>query len=67
MALNDTWTKSSRSNNNGACVEVRQLDDVLDDVIEVRNSKNPTGPVVPFTVAEWDAFVGGVKDGEFDL
>ena len=64
MTLTATWQKSSRSNNNGACVEVRQVDD---GVIEVRNSTNPTGPVVPFTVAEWDAFTAGVKDGEFDL
>jgi hypothetical protein len=35
--------------------------------IAVRDSKNPTGPVLLFTQSEWDAFVGGAKDGEFDL
>ena len=62
MALSNTWTKSTRSNNNGACVEVRQVD----GVIQVRNSNIPDSPVVPFTAAEWDAFIGGAQDGEFN-
>ena len=33
----------------------------------VRDAKNPAGPALIFTPAEWDAFVGGAKDGEFDL
>jgi hypothetical protein len=35
--------------------------------IAVRDSKNPVGPALIFTPDEWDAFVGGAKDGEFDL
>ena len=31
------------------------------------NSAEPDGPKLYFTEAEWDAFVLGVKDGEFDL
>ena len=59
------WKKSSRSNGNGGnnCVEVA----VLDTAIAVRDSKSPTGPALIFTHAEWEAFVGGAKDGEFDL
>ncbi|RAY13470.1 DUF397 domain-containing protein [Actinomadura craniellae] len=34
--------------------------------VVMREAKNPEGPVLYFTEAEWDAFVGGVKDGEFD-
>jgi hypothetical protein len=32
----------------------------------VRDSKNPTGPALIFTPGEWDAFLAGAKDGEFD-
>ena len=38
-----------------------------DHVITVRDAKNPDGPKLIFTPDEWDAFVAGVKDGEFDL
>jgi hypothetical protein len=39
----------------------------VDGVVAVRDSKDPAGPALVFTPAEWDAFVGGAKDGEFDL
>jgi Domain of unknown function (DUF397) len=44
-------------------VEVAGL---ADDIIMVRDSKNAKGPVLGFTQGEWDAFVGGVRNGEFD-
>jgi hypothetical protein len=31
----------------------------------VRDSKNPTGPALIFTAAEWSAFTAGVRSGEF--
>lgn len=58
-----TWIKSSLSQYNGNCVEVAGL---ADDIIWVRDSKNPRGRVLGFTTAEWDAFIGGVRNGEFD-
>jgi hypothetical protein len=58
------WKKSSKSGSNGgSCVEVRQYD----DAIQVRDSKDRTGPVLTFTRDEWRAFISGTKDGEFDL
>jgi Domain of unknown function (DUF397) len=57
------WAKSSLSYANGNCVEVAGLSD---DLIRIRDSKNPNGPMLQFTPAEWDAFVGGVRNGEFD-
>jgi hypothetical protein len=31
----------------------------------VRNSRQPDGPALIFTPAEWGAFLGGACDGEF--
>jgi hypothetical protein len=56
-----TWRKSSHSGQNG-CVEVAHGD----DQIAVRDAKDPSGPVLRFTVHEWRAFLAGVRDGEFD-
>jgi Domain of unknown function (DUF397) len=39
----------------------------VDDLIGLRNSADPQGAVLVFTQAEWDAFVAGARDGEFDL
>lgn len=57
------WFKSSRSRASKDCVEAAFLGE---GQVGVRDSKNPTGPALVFAPAEWDAFVGGVKDGEFD-
>ena len=55
------WLKSSRSQYN-TCVEVC----FVGDRVPLRNSRDPDGPVLVFTASEWDAFVAGVKLGEFD-
>lgn len=57
------WRKSTRSDGGDNCVEVARA---ADGTIGVRDSKNRTGPVLQFTPAEWEAFTGGVRDGEFD-
>jgi hypothetical protein len=59
-----TWVKSSFSFANGDCVEVASLPD---GHIGVRDSKDTAGPVLRFTSSEWQAFVAGARNGEFDI
>jgi hypothetical protein len=47
---------------NGTCVEV-----ALGELVLVRDSKDPEGPVLVFTTAEWEEFLRGVKAGMFDI
>lgn len=55
------WRKSARSGSYG-CVEVA----IVGDQVAVRDSKDRNGPVLLFTAAEWQAFLGGVRLGELD-
>jgi len=58
-----TWIRSRRSGPTGGnCVEVAFL---AGGQIAMRNSRHPQGPALIFTRSEWDAFLGGAKDGEF--
>lgn len=52
------WRKSSRSGNEGACVEVA---DNIPGVVAVRDSKDPHGPALTFSPEEWSAFVTFAK------
>jgi hypothetical protein len=53
----------SRRCESHACVEVAA---VADGVL-VRNSVHPEAGTLRFTTAEWVAFLGGVRDGDFDF
>jgi hypothetical protein len=57
------WVKSSLSYSNSNCVEVA---DLSGGQVGVRHSKHTEGPVLRFTPDEWQAFLGGVHNGEFD-
>lgn len=62
------WRVSSRSGSGagGTCVEVGPLNDDTGRVA-LRHSQHPNGPVIIYTRAEWDAFLTGAKDNEFDF
>jgi hypothetical protein len=58
-----SWIKSSFSYANGNCVEVASLPG---GHIGIRDSKDSEGAILRFTSDEWQAFLGGVRNGEFD-
>ncbi len=54
------WRKSSYSGSNGGgCVEVA---DNLPGFVAVRDSKDPDGPALRFSPADWRAFTAGLKN-----
>jgi Domain of unknown function (DUF397) len=58
------FKKSSFSAQNGGCVEVARP---AASQVLVRDTKNRDLPAHSYTDTEWDAFIKGVKAGEFDL
>lgn len=53
-----TWTKSSYSTGNGACVEVKSP---VVAAMAVRDSKVPQGPVLTFPAEAWKSFVASIR------
>jgi hypothetical protein len=59
------WRKASYSTTNGGgCVEVATD---LPELVAVRDSKDPDGPVLVFTPADWQDFIADLKAGRHDL
>lgn len=57
-----SWIKAQASTHNGACVEIA----ATRGKIAMRDSKDPCGPVLVYTPAEFSAFLDGARNGEFD-
>lgn len=58
------WIKSSRSQpQTNDCVELAAGEG---GTTHMRDSKDPSGPVLTFNRSEMAAFIGGAQDGEFD-
>jgi hypothetical protein len=81
--LTPDWRKSSYSNGQSSCVEVKgiwrkstysngQASCVevrlgTPDAVAVRDSKNPAGGMLAVTPAAWSAFRTDIKAGKFNL
>ncbi|WP_084010974.1 DUF397 domain-containing protein [Pseudofrankia sp. DC12] len=57
------WRRTSFCGETNACVDVA----FRPTGVAVRDSKDPSGPVLLFTTAEWAGFLRGVHNGEFEL
>ncbi|MGI5329111.1 DUF397 domain-containing protein [Actinomadura nitritigenes] len=57
------WRTSSYSGGSGTeCVEVGSMT----RRVMARDSKDPSGPVLAFSPAEWAVFLGDAKRGRYD-
>ena len=56
------WIKATASGGGGNCVQMRRHD----GMVEIRDSKDPDGPVLRFTGTEFTAWLDGAKNTEFD-
>lgn len=56
------WRRSRRCDT-GSCVEVA----LIGNDVAVRDSKNPDGLVLRFSMDEWDTFQEGVRAGDFSF
>ncbi|GAA2052272.1 hypothetical protein GCM10009839_69510 [Catenulispora yoronensis] len=57
------WFKSSFSGQQGNCVAVR----FASGMVYVRDDKVADGPVLAFNRGEWEAFLLGAFNGEFEI
>ncbi|MGW4159165.1 DUF397 domain-containing protein [Streptomyces sp. NPDC004788] len=57
------WFTSSYSENGGNCVQVAANLAASRGLVPVRDSKNPTGPVLDLSAAAFSSFVASVKGG----
>jgi hypothetical protein len=57
------WRKSTKSGNNGGCVEYTQIG----SLVAIRDSRNPDRAPLIFDANEWDCFLDGAAKGEFPV
>ncbi|MDG4828667.1 DUF397 domain-containing protein [Solwaraspora sp. WMMD1047] len=58
--LDETWRVSTRTGTQGQCVEAR----VAGRRVEIRDSKDRSGPVLTFTPGSWTSFVAFLDTGQ---
>ncbi|MGW4379289.1 DUF397 domain-containing protein [Kitasatospora sp. NPDC004531] len=59
------WHKSSYSGGGGDCVEACHDFEATHGLTFVRDSKDPSGPVLTFAPAAWAAFTEAAGSGKF--
>ncbi|BCJ59887.1 DUF397 domain-containing protein [Micromonospora endophytica] len=59
------WRTSSRSNDQGLCVEVADNLARVRGVVGIRDSKDQAGPVLMVSPPGWSAFVDAIRTGTF--
>lgn len=59
------WRTSSRSNDQGLCVEVATNVVAAHGVVGVRDSKDPSGPTLAVNPPGWTAFITAIRAGAF--
>lgn len=58
------WERTTREDGTPAALEIGYADNGL---VALRMADDPEGDILIYTPAEWEAFVEGVRDGEFDI
>jgi hypothetical protein len=58
------WERTNLEDGSPAALEVGYGDNGL---VALRTAEHPDGDLLVYTQSEWEAFVEGVRDGEFDL
>jgi hypothetical protein len=58
--MNYEWKVSSYTGGQGNCVEVARN---VPGTVAVRDSKDPSGPILRFTADEWKQLTESVKSG----
>lgn len=56
------WVKARLSTSYGQCVQIASAA----DGIAMRDSKDPDGPILLYTRAEFKEFIDGARNGDFD-
>jgi predicted secreted Zn-dependent protease len=56
-----SWHVARRCNG-GECVRIA----ASGDMVLIGDSKDPDGPVLAYSRAEWQTFVEGIRQGDFD-